>query len=554
MVAAKPIKITAKWRKLFKLIPNYDPIVSAGPGDYFDPKAAEKACGFFPECLKHVKGVKAGEPFVLEPWETAIIGCLFGWKRPDGTRRYRECLLYVASKNGKTSLAAGLVLYMLWIDGEMGAEVYSAASSRDQAGLIFAHAVGFLLKSKTMLADLTPYGHKGGSVSKSIYYEAALSAYKCLSADAYTIDGVNVHFAAIDEIHRHTDPELANLLQTKTASRKQPMIFYTTTADHNRPSLCNDKLKYAHAVQENRGDPSKPGNDPAFLPVVFECDKDDDWESPDVWRKANPNMDVTVPESFLRRECKQAKETPSKLNSFKRLHCNIVTETDEVFFVMDKWDKCGGAIDLHDLRGQRCFAGGDLASTSDITALALWFPESLAALLWCWLPRATAIDREKKDGVPYSQWAREGFITLTEGNVTDYEFVRAKINELHDYYGIHVLGMDPHNATHLVTNLQGDGLNVEAFRQGFISMNAPTKELERLVVAGKLNHGDNPVYRWAAGNAVVEMDAAGNIKISKRKSTEKVDPIIALVEAIGVAMVAPGPAVSCYETEDLIVL
>lgn len=547
---AKARSISAHWRRLFGLIPHYDPVATAAPGEWFDESAADAVCEFFKTCLKHVKGPLAGKPFILSDWQTAVTACLFGWKRADGTRRYRESLVYVAKKNGKTAWAAGVVLYLLTCDGEKGAEVYSAAASRDQAALIFSHAAGMVQQEPELSSRLRVYGGKGGTQHRSIVYAEAMSSYKCLAADSNTADGVNVHGAVVDELHRHKTPELAEILQKSTAARTQPLVVYTTTADYNRESLCNTKLKYARDVCMGTV------HDSSFLPVVFECDKDDDWKSPAVWRKANPNLDVTIPTDFLARECQKAVDTPSELNNFLRLHLNIVTDADEAFFDMAQWDECDSLTD--NLDGRPCYAGLDLSTTKDITAFVMVFPDddgdttSYDVLCRFWVPADTVDERERKDGVPYRGWVLSGHLQTTPGNVVDYDRIRAEIVELSKQHEMKEVAIDRWNSTQLQTQLLGDGLTVVQFGQGFASMTAPTKELEKLVVSGRLRHAGHPVLRWMAGNCMVENDAAGNLKPSKKKSSEKIDGIVALTMALGRAIVSEGDGQSVYETQGLV--
>lgn len=549
--------VPAKWRKLFALIPGYDPLAQAADCS-FDADAAEHVCEFFATQLKHAKGEKAGQPFVLEPWEQGVLGCAFGWKRPDGTRRYREVFLYIAKKQGKSALVSGLILYVLTQDGELGAELYSAACSRDQAAIIFSHCVGMVRQHPKMRTLLKIYGGHGGSVQKSIEYSDEGSYYRCLSADANTADGSNVHFAAIDELHRHKTPELAEILQKSTAARRQPMVVYTTTADYNRPSLCNTKLKYARSVRENKGDPAQAGYDPSFLPVIFEAPADADWKSPAVWRLANPNLGVTVPESFLRRECQKAQEMPSELNNFLRLHLNIVTDADVAWLDMDDWDACGeGTLQMSGLmKGQTAYIGLDLSSKLDITSAVCLIPdgEIYHVIPWFWMPLDRARQKEDSDRVPYLTWIREGHVLATAGNVVDYDAVRIAIRDkIGSQFKVAEVAFDPWAATQIVTQLAGDGFEMIEFRQGFASMSGPAKEFERLVVSRRLRHYGNPVLRWMAGNTMVEQDAAGNIKPSKAHSSGRIDGIVAAIMALGriIGQEAEAPA-SVYEKRGLI--
>jgi phage terminase large subunit-like protein len=547
--------IPAKWRKLFKLIPGYDPVLTAATGDWFDPKAAQTAIDFIQMVVKHAKGAKAGKLFLLELWQVAVVGCLFGWKRKDGTRRYRECLLYVAKKNGKSALAAAIILYMLTQDDEIGSEIYSAAATREQAAIIFSHAIGMVKQSPKLNDMLTIYGGKGGSVSKSIVFDRQMSSYKCLAADANTVDGVSPCLNVVDELHRHKTPDLAEILHKSTAAREQPLTLYTTTADYNRESLCNTVLKQARAVRDNPGDPDKPGYDSAFLPVIFECSADDDWRDPVVWRKANPNLGITIEETFFAREVKTAEETPSKLNSFLRLNLNIVTDADVAYLSHEQWDACEDETCTDNLEGRACFAGLDASTTLDVTALVLLFPGDEGAYTvkpYFWIPSEGAEKRERLDHVPYRTWARGGHLEMTDGNVIDYDVIRKRINELGETHNIEGIAIDRWNTTQLQTQLIGDGFDVVKFGQGFGSMTAPTKELEALVVSESLHHDGDPVLRWMAGNIMVETDAAGNRKPSKDKSSEKIDGMVALIMALGIAMVAEVKKASKYETQGLV--
>jgi len=484
--------------------------------------------------------VPAGAPFKLQPWQQAVTGCLFGWKRPDGTRRYRECFLYVPKKNGKTAWAAGLLLCVQTTDREFGAELYSAASSRDQATLVFAHVVGMIKQEPELSKRLTVYGASGGSMQRSVVFPEEMSSYKCLAADANTADGANVHFAVVDEVHRHKTPELAEILQKSTAARREPLIMYTTTADYNHPSLCNDLLRYAKAVRDNDGDPNKPGYDEAFLPVVYEASKDEDWTDRNLWYRVNPNLGVTVPEEFLAREAQKAAESPTTLNNFLRLHLNIVTDADVAFLDMSQWDRCNGAVSAEELAGRPCYGGLDLATTKDVAAFVLLFPEDGNAVLpWFWVPAESARERERKDKVPYLTWAAGGHVELTEGDVVDYDAIRVSINEAAKLYDIREIAIDRWNSTQLQNQLMGDGFEVVPFGQGYASMSAPTKELEKLVIAGNLKHAGHPVLRWMAGNTMVATDAAANLKPAKDKSTEKIDGIVALIMALGRCMAQP---------------
>lgn len=532
-----PDTISIDLHRIARLIPGYDPFATAGEC-WFDDAAAQTACDFFPECLTHVKGELAGKPFVLEPWQQAVIANLFGWKRKDGTRRYREAFVFVGRKNGKSLLIGGLVNYVLFCDGENGAEIYSAAAERDQARLVFEMVKLQIEQEPELLkrAQLYKYSIVVGGGS-----------YKAISADSHTKHGFNTHCCVIDEVHAQPDRNLVDVLKTSMGARRQPLLIYITTSDFERPSICNELHDYACKVRDGIID------DPAFLPVIYEASRDDDWLSPDTWKKANPNLNVSVSEEFLASECKRAQEEPAYENTFKRLYLNIRTEQAVRWLQIERWDASEGAVDDVALLGKRCWCGLDLSTTTDLAAFVADFPaDDGNHLLLCkfWVPKENARKREQKDRVPYLQWIKDGWITATEGDVIDYDVIRRDINEFGKRYEVKEIAADRWNATQLITQLEGDGFNIFAFGQGFKDMTAPTKELEKLVIAGKIRSGKNPVLRWMASNVFVEQDAAGNLKPSKKKSTERIDGIVATIMGLGQAMLTPTTATSIYDAPE----
>lgn len=548
IVSKKPKVIPARWRKLLLLVPGYDSIATAG-NCTFDVVAADQAIEFIETCLTHVKGELGGKPFLLEPWEKAIIGNLFGWKRLDGTRRYREALVYVPRKNGKSALCAAIILLILFIDKEPGAELYSAAADREQAALVYDQAKGMVLQEPELESRCQIY-----ATNKSIVRPDVASSYKAISADANTKHGYNTHAAIIDELHAQPNRDLVDVLMTSTGARRQPLIIHITTSDFDRESICNEKHLYASKVRDGII------VDQAFLPVIYEASNEDDWTDPKVWAKANPNLGISKSLEYMQRECKRAQDEPSYENTFKRLDLNIKTTSNVVWLPMAAWDggvKYGPFIST-DFEGGRheCFVGLDLATTTDVAAAAFLFPPTSThpwrVLMRFWIPGDNARKRERRDRVPYETWAKQGLITMTEGNVIDYDVIRRDLNELGKTYRIKKLAIDRWNASQITTQLMGDGFDVVEFGQGYASMNAPAKELEKLVLGQQLAHGSNPVLRWMASNCMVETDAAGNIKPSKAKSTEKIDGIVALIMALGVGLVDDGYRVGkYYETHDV---
>lgn len=527
-----------KWRSLFKLIPGYDAEATAGRGDKFDGELADSIISWISSELTHIEGLGvAGKPLNLEPWQQAIVGCAFGWKRSDGTRRYREVFQYVPRKNGKSTLLGALINLVAICDGEPGAQIYSAAADREQATLVYRQAKGMLMNNPDLAEGTRVY-----STFKSIEYPKGV-VYKALSAEADTKHGFNTHFVAVDELHAQPNRDLVDVLITSTGSRKQPLVWYITTADFDRDSICNEKLDYAEKIRDGII------SDRAFLPVIYAASMEDDWTDPKVWERVNPNLGISVSREYIERECQRAKDTPTYENTFKRLHLNIKTQNDVRWLSIEKWDACNDAADAELLAGRDCYGGFDLSSKIDLTAWVLVFPPTDEDPKWrvlprFWAPADNAEMRERRDRVPYLSWARLGHIELTPGNVVDYDYIKAAILEDSRRFQIKGIAYDQWNATQIALQLQAEGANVMEFGQGYRSMSEPTKELEKLVMEKMLAHGGNPVLRWMASNVSVESDPAGNLKPSKKKSTEKIDGIVATVMALGLAIADPqGPSI-----------
>jgi phage terminase large subunit-like protein len=519
---------------------------TAQPGDVFDEREAARACAFFPRYLRHTKGRHARQIFNLEPWQRSIVRALFGWKRADGSRRFRTLYLEVPRKNGKTQLAAGLGLFCLFSDHEAGAEVYSVATDKDQASIVFNEA-GRMRAKCPELRDRSLKNTKAIAVPKTA------SAWKPMSGDTGNKDGLNASCIIYDEFHAFRDRLLYEVMHTSTGNRSQPLEIITTTAGVDRNGVWWETREHALAVRDGKAE------DHELLPVIYAAGKDDDIADPITWATANPNLNITIGADYLAKEAARAKLLPRYENAFKRLHLNIPTEQVERWLPMVEWD--AAAPPRPDLAGKPCWGGLDLSSTTDLTALVLVFPDGGDAFdLVCrfWLP-AENIDRaEKRDRVPYQAWVREGFLTLTEGNVVDYERIRGEITglvgagepaplpngvrPLIETYDLRELAIDRWNATQMSTWLMGDGVSVKAFGQGFASMSSPSKALEKLVLGRTLRHGGNPVLRWMAANAAVQTDAPGNIKPAKDKSTGRIDGIVATVMGLGLATAAAAPA------------
>ena len=518
----------------------YDPETSAGEC-WFDADAAANAVEFFPEYLQLIEGKAAGKPFVLEGWQESIVANLFGWKRPDGTRRYREAFIFVPRKNGKTPFCAGIINYVAFCDGEPGAQIYSSAGEREQAALVFRHAAGMIARNPELAKHSRVY-----RTFKSIEVGTS-TVYKALSADADTKHGLNAHLVINDELHVQPNRDLIDTLETATASRLQPLIIHITTAGFDKHSICWEKYDYACKVREGVID------NPYFLPVIFEAEETDDWKDESTWRKANPNMGVSVELDYIRQACKEAQEIPAKENTFKRLHLNIWTEQDTRWLSKEVWDDCKEDFAADDLDGQECYAGLDLSTTTDLTAFVLYFPVSCRVLTYPFAPYDKAHQRAKRDKVPYVQWSKEGYLELTPGNVIDYDRVRKFINAMGKKYYIRAITIDRWNATQITQQLTDDGFEVIPMGQGYASMTAPTKEMEKLILERAIKHNGHKVMDWCISNVSVEQDAAGNLKPSKKKSTERIDCVVALINALAGYLVQPIKT-SIYEERGILTL
>lgn len=509
----------------------------------FSDKAADKAVRFFERVLVHCDGEWAGVPFELMDWQRdRLIRPLFGTLRDDGLRQYRTCYVEVPRKNGKSELAAGIALYLLFADGEPGAQIYGAASDRDQASIVFRVASEMVRR-----APVLPTRSKIVDSTKRILIPASASFYRAIPADAAGSHGFNASGVVVDEVHTQPNRDLIDVLNTSTGARRQPLTFYITTAGYDRNSICYELHDYALKVQ------SGVIEDPTFLPVVYSAAEDEDWTDPAVWASANPSLGITVKLEYIERECRRAQETPAYENTFRRLHLNQWTRQETRWLPLAAWDEC--AAQSGDLDGRLCYGGLDLSSTTDISALVLAFPNddgTIDVLPWFWIPGENIEERERRDRVPYGLWAQQGYVIPTEGNVIDYGFIRAKINELAARYNIAEIAHDPWNATQLSLDLTGDGVEMIPTRQGYASLSAPTKELLNLVLARKIRHGGNPVLRFMADSCVVTTDAAGNIKPAKDKSTARIDGIVAAIMAVD--RCSRNEGVSVYESRGLVTL
>lgn len=551
--------VVGKWVRLACGRHLNDLAIGHSRGLRFDEEAAAYAIEFF-GFLPHIKGEWAGRPFKLGPWETFIIGSLFGWKRLYGRcpqcdswlpmeasvinciacfvpgeeeeqvpaetgwyRRFRTSYLEVARKNGKSTLAAGVGLLLAFFDNEAGAEVYSAATKRDQAKIIWGTAKQMVRKSAYLQSQISVY-------MANMSDPESASKYEPLASEADSTDGLNSHGNLIDELHAHKTRDLLDVLVTGTGSRRQPLTFIVTTAGYDRTSICWEQHEYGTQVLED------VVQDDSYFIYIAAIDEGDDWRDPVCWLKANPNLGVSIKMDYLTTQRDQAVSSPAKQNTFKRLHCDLWTQQVDRWIDIDVWDSNHGIIDEEELKGRTCYGMLDLATVSDMTAWVMAFPgegDQVDILARFFCPRSKVNDPGNRFKDSYQVWEHKGFLTVTEGDATDYAFVKAQI--LADVQKFQMVDMNVDRlfqAHQLAQELMEEGIVVIGFGMGYMSMAAPMKELERRLLLKQINHGGNPIMRWMADNVAVKQDPAGNLKPDKSESQGKIDGIIGIVGAL----------------------
>lgn len=497
---------------------------------YFNPDLANRAINFI-SILKHTQGEWAKIPFQIRPDQAFSWWCIFGWvKKKNHKRRFTKVYKEVARKNGKTEDGSAVAKYGLLADGEYGAEIYTAATKRDQAKICFdrAKVMGKMLKADSPSVDSILGIHK-----YNIHTHSTGSKMEPLSADSDKLDGLNPHYAIIDEYHAHKDDSLVKVIETGMGARQQPLLYIITTAGFNLQSPCYQFRKVCCDILEGKK------QDEAVFPLIFTLDDGDDWEDERNWIKANPAIGITPSWDYMRSQYTKAKNEGSVAEiQFKTKNLNIWTGTHATWLEDAVWMNCKG--DIPDLSGRECFGGLDLASVRDLSALTLTFPETetepFYQLYFFWVPEDGADKRSKQDGVPYLDWIRMGHITATPGNVTDYRHIKADILALAEKYNIKSINYDRWNSSQIVQELIEEGAKMEPFGQGYKDMSQPTKDFERIVRNSSLKHNGHPVMRWMLGNVALQIDPAENIKIDKKNSSEKVDGPVSAVMSLAGAM------------------
>lgn len=557
----RPSEIPAKWRDILLDVPGYDSIATAGDC-FFDAQEAKMALDFFPEMTTHVEGEVANQPFFLEHWQKAFVANLLGWKMYDEVgrivRRYRETLLYIGRKNGKTPIVSALGLLIFFCDNEYGQQCFLAAGDKEQAGHLFRHMRGMVDANPALSRRCQIYGGNAtAGQSKSLVRSEDNSYLRVISADASGKHGGNTHLAIVDELHTQPNRDLVDVLQTSMASqnRKQPLLVCITTADYDRPSICNEKYEYACKVRDGIV-PNK-----RFLPVIYEVPRDADWKDEANWRLANPNLGVSVSLDYLRGECLRAQEIPAYEFTFRRLHLNQITSSAEKCIPLDQWDACHDkAIDVAELEGKDCCVALDIGARSDFCALARLFPHddgevvsdesdpasqsvmrrSYTLLMDFWLPEKSA-KRDPNIERDIETWKKQKLIRVTPGNEVDYAVMFSDIKKILAPYNVKNLLFDKgFEGLHLGQLLQQEyGDVVESFPQTLAYFNGPFREFLHVLSFKMLHHDGHPVMRWMVSNVVSDF-RGGLMKPSKDKSAEKIDGMTAALMALAAGCRATG--------------
>lgn len=510
-------------------------------GLYYDAAAGQRVVDFIERYCKHHKAEWAGQPLLLEEWQKRILRIVFGWMRADGTRRFRTVYIEIPRKNGKSELTGGVGLYLLVADGEHGAEVYSVATKKDQAKIVWGAAEAMVKQSPALRKYVRAY-------KNNLSCERMGSKFEPLSSESKTQDGLNASAGLTDEAHAHQDRHLYDVVATSMGSRRQPLNWVITTAGVYNPETIGWEL-HERAMHVLDG----VIEDDSFFAFIAAADPEDDWEQPETWMKANPNYGISVKSDYFKEQYARAATTPSFLNTFLRYHLNRWTEQLDRWIPIEMWNACDRVVKESELEGQICYAALDLSSKLDITALTYVFPrpEGLYDFLFkFWCPEDTIMKRSKEDRVPYDAWARDGWIVATPGNVVDYSFPIAELAAGSKRFRIQETAFDPWNATATATDLQEQGLVMVEFGQGYKSMSEPTKEFEKLIVAKQIGHrterGVHPVMRWMVANVAVKRDPADNLKPDKASAIGRIDGVVSSIMGLGRAIVSPTAKESVY--------
>jgi phage terminase large subunit-like protein len=500
-------------------------------GLVFNRLLAQHVIDFFPAFLAHQGGGLDDQPFLLEPFQQAKLWILYGWRWADtGFRRYKFAYNEIARGNCKSTEASGLCLYELSESGEAGAHVYSAATDKETARIVFDTA--------RLMLDRSPYLREQVTcVSDSIFIPGTAAKFEPCAASAELLLGLRPSFICFDELHESPNAKLWEVFESAMGKRDSPMLYACTNSGYDRHSICWRKREYSINVLTGIFD------DDTWFAWICGLDDGDDWEDEKNWIKANPGLGVMVKLKELREAAAKAKNDPASRNSFLRFRMSVWTESAVVWMPREVWAGCNFPIDMEALRGRTAYGGLDLSTTTDISAFVLVFPPEGIDTKWrilprFYLPKESITDRVKRDRVPYDLWERQGLFTLTEGRIIDYDVIREDVRVLAEKFQIGSIYFDRYNSNDLVRRLEDDGFEMVKWGQGDVSMHAPTKRFMELALLGELAHGGNPVLAWMAANVIVTVGPTGLQKPDKQKSREKIDGIVAAIMALAGGMAA----------------
>ncbi len=520
----------------------FNPKLTAKNGRPFYP--ADNLCAFI-ERLPHVKGPLAGEPIRLEPWQVFILTTVFGWIKADGNRRFRRSYIEVPRGNAKSTLSSALALYMLAADGEGGSEVYSLATTRDQARIVFGDAQTMARKSAGFRSR---FGVEVGAHNMNVMKTG--SKFEALSAEGSTLDGLNIHFGCIDELHAHKTRTVYDVVETGTGKRDNSLLWVITTAGSNRAGICYEVRTFVTRLLDGVFE------DDSQFGIIYGLDETDDWITEESLIKANPNWGVSVrPEVLLPLQAK-AMQLPSAVNNFKTKHLNEWVNADSSWMDMRAWDRCANpSLTLAAYAGQPCWIGLDLASKVDIAALVLVFTHleidgAYAVFGRYYLPEDTV---HANGNSQYQGWMSAGRVTVTPGNVIDFGWIEADLIDFVSRHSVQAVAFDPFQATQLSTRMMSEGMPMIEVRPTVLNFSEPMKTLEALVLQGKLIHDGDPVLGWMASNVVAHLDAKDNIYPRKERPENKIDGIVALIMAISRA-ITPGQSLVIGADYELVAL
>lgn len=495
----------------------------------FSEKLANRACKFI-ENLKHVKGPLAGQNIKLEPWQCFIVCSIFGWVNPKGKRRFNQCYIEVPRGNGKSTLCSGIALYMLCADGEQGADVYSFATTRDQARIVFDDALAMARGNKDLLQA---FGVT--CLKNSIVIVGTNSKFMPKSADAQTLDGLNTHCGIIDELHAHKTREVYDVVKTSIGKRDQPLMFCITTAGFTLDGICMEQHRYVQHILD------ETVIDDTYFGIIYTIDDGDDWKTEDALIKANPNWGVSVTPKIVIGNMSQAIQNASAEKNFLTKHLCVWCNSDTQWLQMSRWRKCYRPdMELSDFAGMPCIYGVDLATKIDIAAVVrlFWRKEEDDKCHYYVFPTFFLPSEriENSSNSQYEGWAKEGLIQVTDGPITDLSYIESYIAKDCQNYETLFVGYDPWQATQMAQNLRLEGAPMIEIGATVLNFSEPMKQIQALVYDKRLHTDGNPVLEWMASNVVCHMDVKENIYPRKEKNENKIDGMVALIIAMNLAI------------------